>query len=114
MKKTKNTLAKTARKALCASVFFIVASMVQASSADDAPFGTKPTLLLSSAKQAADACESMAQAMGLTLSIAIVDDGARLLLFRRMSGASLASADIARGKAETAVRIALSTRGIAE
>ena len=77
-------------------------------------FVNKPLLSLTAAKKAADSCEAMAIKLGLTLSIAIVDDGAHLLLFRRMSGASLASVDIALGKAVTASRTELNTRHLAE
>ena len=82
--------------------------------AKDAIYGNKSTLLLSAAKKAADACENMAIENNLKLSIALVDEGAQLLLFRRMSGSSLGSVDIAMGKAKTAVRLAGSTRGITE
>ena len=77
-------------------------------------YTSKPVLSLTAAKKAAAACEAVAVNLGLNLSIAIVDDGAHLLLFRRMSGASLASADIAIGKAVTASRTELNTRHLAE
>ena len=77
-------------------------------------YTNKPVLSLAAAKKGADACEAMAISLGLKLSVAIVDDGAHLMLFRRMSGASLASADIALGKAVTASRTELNTRHLAE
>lgn len=86
----------------------------QPSLAKEALLSSKPTLLLAAAKQAADACEAMAKQRGLKLSIAIVDEGTHLILFRRMPGSSLGSVDIAMGKAQTAVRLASPTRGISE
>ena len=68
-------------------------------------YGEKSTLLLTGAKKAADACEAVARQKNLKLSIAIVDDSGQLILFRRMSGSSLASVDIALGKAKTAIKL---------
>ena len=75
---------------------------------------TKPVLTLEAAKQAADACEAMANAKGWRINLAIVDDGAHLVLFRHMGGSPLISRDIAIRKAETAVRIPRPTRALAE
>ena len=77
-------------------------------------YSEKPVLLLAGAKKAADACETVAKQNNLKLSIAIVDDSGQLILFRRMFGSSLASADIALGKAITAVKFPVPTRAIAE
>ncbi len=74
----------------------------------------KPVLTLEAAKKAADACEAMANEKGWKLNIAIVDDGAHLVLFRRMLGSPLISVDIAIRKAETATKIPRPTRALAE
>ena len=77
-------------------------------------YGEESTLLLTGAKKAADACEAVARQKNLKLSIAIVDDSGQLILFRRMSGSSLASVDIALGKAKTAIKFPAPTRAITE
>lgn len=75
---------------------------------------TKPVLDLETAKRAADACEAMAKEKGWKIDIAIVDDGAHLVLFRRMLGSPLISVDIAVRKAQTAVKIPRPTRSLGE
>ncbi len=73
----------------------------------------RPTVTLELAKRMADACETKATQEGWTLSIAVVDAGANLILFRRMPNAHLASIDISRDKARSAARMSMPTRGIA-
>ena len=75
---------------------------------------TKPVLSLQAAKKIADACEAKAKEEGWNMNIAIVDDGANLLLFRRMPNAFLVSIDIAIDKAKSSARITLPTRVIAD
>jgi glc operon protein GlcG len=75
---------------------------------------TKPVLSLRVAKTIADACEAKAMAEGWNMCIAIVDDGANLLLFRRMPNAMLATVDIAMGKARTSASMTMPTRLIAD
>ena len=75
---------------------------------------TKPVLSLQIAKKIADACEAKAMAEGWNMDIAIVDDGANLLLFRRMPNAWLGSIDIAIKKARTSALMTMSTRRIAD
>ena len=47
----------------------------------------------------AEACEAKATQAGWKMNIAVVDDGADLVLFQRMDGAFLGSVDIAQMKA---------------
>ena len=76
---------------------------------------SKPVLNLSLAKKMADACEVAQETTGYRkISIAIVDAGADLILFRRQDGAFLGSIDIAIDKAVSSVRIPYPTRIIAE
>ena len=72
----------------------------------------KPMLSLDVAKKMADACEEKAQAEGWNLNIAIVDDGANLVLFRRMPNAFLGSIEIAIDKARTSAKLPFPTRMI--
>lgn len=74
----------------------------------------KPVLTLEAAKRAADACETMARKNNWKINIAIVDDGAHLVLFRHMAGSALISREIAVRKAETAAKIPRPTRALAE
>lgn len=80
----------------------------------DVALPTKPFLPLDVAKRAADACETMAAEKGWKINIAIVDDGAHLVLFRHMNGSPLISREIAIRKAETALRIPRPTRALGE
>jgi uncharacterized protein GlcG (DUF336 family) len=75
---------------------------------------TKPVLSLEAAKRAADACEEMAREKQWKINIAIVDDGAHLVLFRHMPGSALISREIAIRKAETAAKIPRPTRALGE
>ena len=81
---------------------------------EETGLGTKPVLTLQVAKRIADACEAKAIAEGWNMCISIVDDGANLLLFRRMPNAMLATVDIAIGKAKTAASMTMPTRIIAD
>lgn len=99
---------------------FAVALVVVASlglgvgAAGESKLPTKPVLDLAAAKTAADACEALARKNDWKLNIAIVDDGAHLVLFRHMRGSPLISRDIAIRKAETAVKIPRPTRALGE
>jgi uncharacterized protein GlcG (DUF336 family) len=76
---------------------------------------SKPSITLDIAKKMADACEAKhAQTDWRPLNIAIIDDGADLILFRRQDGAFLGSIDIALDKAISAVMIPFPTRAIGE
>ncbi len=94
---------------LCMALLAAVLSMPAA-----AELPTKPVLNLQTAKRAADACEAMAKEKDWKLNIAIVDDGAHLVLFRRMFGSPLISVDIALRKAQTAAKIPRPTRALGE
>jgi glc operon protein GlcG len=61
------------------------------------------TLTLEAARHAASAAERKALGDGLTMCIAVVDDGANLVLFQRIDGTQIGSADVAIGKARTAI-----------
>lgn len=63
---------------------------------------TRTTLSLAAADGIARAAETQARAGGHAVAIAIVDDGGRLLLFRRMDGTPNASVEVAIRKAEHA------------
>ena len=92
--------------ATAASVALLHASNVAA-------LDTKPVLGLDIAKKMADACEAKGKQEGWNLNIAVVDDGADLILFRRMPNAFLGSIDIAINKATSSARLPFPTRGIA-
>ncbi|KAF2839160.1 DUF336-domain-containing protein [Patellaria atrata CBS 101060] len=66
------------------------------------PILTIPTLSLSAAKVATDACEARAKAIGISMNIAISSSDTHLLHFVRMDGAKLTSIPIAIDKAFTA------------
>ena len=75
----------------------------------------KPVINLSIAKKMADVCESMRESQKWNpINIAIVDDGADLVLFRRQDGAFLGSIDIAIRKATSSAMIPRSTRKVGE
>lgn len=65
---------------------------------------TKRCLTLDAAKAIAAAAEAEAITNNWKVSIAIVDDGANLLYLERLDGAQISSADVALGKAVTAMR----------
>ncbi len=49
------------------------------------------------------ACEDKARAMGLAMTIAIVDDGGHLIAFSRMDGVHAGTIELAIGKARSSV-----------
>jgi glc operon protein GlcG len=69
---------------------------------------------LATAKQMADACEAKAAQEGWKMNIAVVDDGANLVLFQRMDGAFLGSVEIAQMKAETSAKFPMPSRALGE
>ena len=73
---------------------------------------TKQCLTLEVAKAIAAAAEAEAVNNGWKVTIAIVDDGANLLYLERLDGAHIASADIAQGKARTAMRYKRPTKAL--
>ncbi len=75
----------------------------------------KPVLNLTIAKKMADACEANQAELGYRkINIAIVDNGANLILFRRQNDAFLGSIDIAISKAKSSASFPFPTRLIAE
>ena len=62
----------------------------------------KQVLTLEVAKKIADAAEADAVQKGVTVVIAIVDDGGHLILLERLDDTQVASVDVAIGKARTA------------
>ena len=60
------------------------------------------SLTLAGAVRLADAAEAEAKARGVAVCIAVVDQAAHMMLFRRMDHAALVSVDVALGKARTA------------
>lgn len=69
---------------------------------------------LTMAKKMADGCEAKATQEGWKMNVAVVDDGADLVLFRRMDGAFLGSVEIAQMKARSSAMFPFPTRGLAE
>lgn len=67
---------------------------------------------LSMAKALLEASEKQARAMGLSQSIAIVDEGGNLIAFHRMENAKIASIDIAVNKAWTSVALQVPTANL--
>ena len=60
---------------------------------------TRPVLSLAAAEAVLEAAGHEAQRNGWTVSVAVVDEAGRLLLFRRMDGTPNASVEVAIGKA---------------
>lgn len=60
------------------------------------------------------AARRAAEAIGVPMNIAVLDDGANLKAFARMDGALLGSVDIALGKAKTAALFGLNTEVVGE
>ena len=76
--------------------------------------GTAGAVDLATAKKMADACEAKATQEGWKMNVAVVDDGANLVLFQRMDGAFLGSVDIAQMKARSSAMFPFPTRGLGE
>lgn len=66
------------------------------------------------AKRMLDAAERRADELGVPMCIAVVDDGANLVTFRRMDGGLLGSVSIAQEKAYTAAALEDTTEDLAE
>jgi glc operon protein GlcG len=63
----------------------------------------KPVLTLELARQMLTACEAKARELGLSLTIAVVDDGGHPIALARMDGIHAATVEIAIAKARSAV-----------
>lgn len=80
----------------------------------DLRLNTKRCLTLDVVKAIAAAAEAEALGNNWKVSIAIVDDGANLLFLERLDGAQISSADVAQGKATTAMRYKRPSRALEE
>jgi uncharacterized protein GlcG (DUF336 family) len=69
---------------------------------------------LAVAKELLDAAEQRAAEIDVPMCIAVVDDGANLVAFRRMDGGLLGSVSIAQEKAYTAAALEDTTEDLAE
>jgi glc operon protein GlcG len=70
----------------------------------------KPGLTVELAKKMVAACEAKAKQEGWKMNIAVVDDGANLIMFERMDGAYLGSVYISQHKAMTSANFPFATR----
>jgi uncharacterized protein GlcG (DUF336 family) len=69
-------------------------------------------LTLAAARRVAMAVEAEARAIGVAMSVAVVDGGDQLVAFDRMDGADLVSIGLARDKAFTALVNRMPTRDL--
>jgi glc operon protein GlcG len=76
--------------------------------------GSASAVDLAIAQKMAEACQAKATQAGWKMNIAVVDDGADLVLFQRMDGAFLGSVDIAQMKARSSAMFPFPTRGLGE
>jgi uncharacterized protein GlcG (DUF336 family) len=76
--------------------------------------GSANAVELAMAKKMADGCEAKATQEGWKMNVAVVDEGADLVLFRRMDGAFLGSVEIAQMKARSSAMFPFPTRGLGE
>ena len=74
---------------------------------------TKKGIALDAALHVVESARRQAEAIGVAMNIAVVDEGNNLVAFQRMDGAWLGSIDIAQGKAYTARAFNMSTRDLA-
>ncbi len=74
---------------------------------------TRRGVTLDRARHVIDSARRAAEAIGVPMNIAVVDDGNNLVAFERMDGAWLGSVDIAQGKAYTARAFNMSTKDLA-
>lgn len=71
------------------------------------------SISLNSVEKAIEAGKAKAAELGIAFTIAVLDDGARLVALSRMDGAALASVESSQAKARTSVYFAASTRDLA-
>lgn len=74
----------------------------------------KPTLNTALARSALDAALQAASEKGLTMSVAVVDDGGYTFCLERMDGAGLMTAKVASEKARTSALLRAPSRALAE
>lgn len=75
---------------------------------------TAYTLSLAEAKEALDRSEAKATELDVPMNLAVVNNEGNLLAFRRMDGAKLVAASIARDKAYTAAAVKKPTADLKE
>jgi uncharacterized protein GlcG (DUF336 family) len=73
----------------------------------------KRGMTLDAARHVVETARRAAEAIGVDMNIAVVDEGNNLVAFERMDGAWLGSIDIAQGKAYTARAFNMSTKDLA-
>lgn len=81
-----------------------MALSLSATTAFAADLTTKKALNLAVAKELASAAAAHAKANNWNVVIAILDDGANLLYLERMDGVQIGSIEVARRKAESAIK----------
>jgi uncharacterized protein GlcG (DUF336 family) len=81
--------------------------------ATERPTQTREGVTLDTALHVIASARREAEAIGVAMNIAVVDQGNNLVAFQRMDGAWLGSIDIAQGKAYTARAFDMSTRDLA-
>jgi uncharacterized protein GlcG (DUF336 family) len=74
---------------------------------------TRERVTLDAARHVIESARQAADAIGVPMNIAVVDEGNNLVAFERMDGAWLGSIDIAQGKAYTARAFNMSTKDLA-
>src|SRR3954471_17112497 len=74
---------------------------------------TKKDVSLDAARHVIDSARRAAEAIGVAMNVAVVDEGNNLVAFARMDGAWLGSIDIAQGKAYTARAFDMGTDALA-
>ena len=78
-------------------------------------FGSKAVAVVKLAATAViEAAKKKAEALGVPMNVAVVDEGANLVAFVRMDGAWLGSIEIAKNKAYTARAFDMSTQELAK
>jgi len=90
----------------------LAVALLLAVSSLGAQTATKPTLTLDVAKRIATGANAVAARNNWTVVIAIVDEGGNLLYLERMDGTQIGSIDVARLKAETAIKFKRSTKAL--
>jgi uncharacterized protein GlcG (DUF336 family) len=81
---------------------------------DHARFLPRRTVNLATARAVAAAAEDKAEALGLRMAIAILDDGGHLLHFIRMDGVHIGTIDMAIGKARSAIAFRRPTKAFGD
>src|SRR5712672_3295131 len=81
--------------------------------ATEDPTQTREGVTLDAALNVIESARRAADAIGVAMNIAVVDEGNNLVAFERMDGAWLGSIDIAQGKAYTARAFDMPTKDLA-